>query len=122
MVTLLSGADQSVECYIAELGGLGGGVAANLNRWRRQVGADPLSEAALADLPGITVLGQSVPLLDVEGTFQGMSGAARADSRLLGTVVPAEGRTFFIKMVGPSAEVAAQREAFVAFCESLREN
>ena len=47
----------SVECYVAELGGMGGGVAANFNRWRGQLGQPPLKDADIAALPRITVLG-----------------------------------------------------------------
>ena len=122
IVTLLSGKDQSVECYIAELGGMGGGVEANLNRWSGQMGQGSLSAEDFAALPRITVLGQSVPVLSVDGDYRGMGGSTRTDSTLLGTVVSSGRKTYFVKMVGPRAEVAKQRGTFIAFCESLRQS
>ena len=122
VVTLLSGKNQSVECYIAELGGMGGGVAANLSRWSGQMGQAALSGEDIAGLPKILVLGQRVPLLSVDGDYRGMGGTARVDSTLLGTVVSSGGKTYFVKMVGPREEVEKQRDAFIAFCESLRQS
>ncbi len=107
------------QCYITSLPGEAGGVNGNLNRWVGQMGEAQLDEAALADLPKISVLGQEAPLLDVTGSFTGMSGGTQEDYRMLGTVVPAGDYTMFIKMIGPDAEVGAQKDNFVAFCASI---
>lgn len=108
------------ECYVSALPGDGGGLAGNLNRWRRQMGAEPLTADALNALPAVDLLGEPVPLLNVAGTFTSMQGASSPEYRMLGAVRLLPGRAVFVKMVGPDTEVAAQREAFVAFCESLR--
>ena len=119
VATFLAGDDQSVECYVSELAG-GGGLEANLNRWCRQMGNSPLDDSAIQDLPQITVLGQSAPLLELHGDYQGMRGGVRKDSLLFGTIAVSGTRTLFVKMIGPEALAAGQRDAFVAFCESLR--
>ena len=121
-VTFTCGAEGAVECYVAELGGMGGGVAANFNRWRGQLAQKPLSEADITALPRITVLGSEAPFLEATGTYSGMGQgqAAQADSKLLGTMAASGDRAFFVKMVGPAAAVDAQRENFKAFCTSLK--
>ena len=107
------------ECYITSLPGEAGGVNGNLNRWAGQMGAAQLDEAALAALPMIQILGKEAPMLDVTGSFTGMSGGTQENYRMLGTVVPAGDHTMFVKMIGPDAEVGAQKDNFVAFCASI---
>ncbi len=80
--------------------GDGGGLAANVNRWRRQLG--------LAELPDVekTV----TPLGD--GAMVELSGESAA---LVGVIVPRAGRTWFYKLMGEPAVVASQKEAFLRF-------
>jgi hypothetical protein len=114
-------AAEPVECYVAELAGSAGGVKANVDRWYTQMGAEPLSEAELEALETVRILGLDAPVVDVQGAYRGMGGETVPDARLLGAVVPLDGRTLFIKLIGPSAEVASERDAFLALCKSLRE-
>lgn len=107
------------ECYVATLSGRAGGAAANINRWRTQMGAAPLSPDDLAALATITVLGKPSPLVDVSGAYTGMDGSQTSDAMLLGVVREDEIESVFIKMTGPKDAVLAERENFVAFCESL---
>ncbi len=109
------------ECYITLLGGTGGGERANLDRWRQQVGEPPLSEAEYEALPRVNLLGASCPLLVAAGDHQADAGEARAAQGLMGTVRLLREGALFVKFVGPSEEVAAAREDFVAFCESIAE-
>jgi hypothetical protein len=92
------------------LTGDGGGLEANVARWRRQLGLGPPSAAELAALPRIEVLGSEGYLVESEG-----------EARLLGAIALLPGRSVFVKLSGPDARVAAQREAFLSFCESLEE-
>ncbi len=119
-VTLLSGPDQSVECYITVLPGDAGGAAANLNRWCGQMGHPAMTDEVIAGLPKLTCLGQPAPLLELRGTYQGMRGPERPGSLFLGTLATANGNSIFVKMVGPAEDVQREREHFIAFCESLR--
>ena len=107
------------ECYVAVLSGDGGGVAANVNRWRRQMGAESLSPEEIGSLPTITVLGQPCPVVELSGVFTPMSGPSRADWCLLGVVCSLPDETVFVKMTGPEDVVRGQRARFVSFCESL---
>jgi len=97
--------------------GDGGGLAANVNRWRGQLGLPPLSGADL---------NQSVSAVDTQGgkaSFVEMTGTdARTgqNSRLVGAIVPLGGRTWFYKLMGNAQTVEAQKEAFTAFVKTAK--
>jgi hypothetical protein len=85
------------------LRGDGGGVLANVNRWRGQVGLSPIESSPPADnlhAPGST-------LTDV----------ARADGsdRVVAVIVPAGSGTWYFRLRGNSASVERERSAFDAF-------
>jgi hypothetical protein len=90
-----------------------GGTLANVNRWRRQLGLGEVDEAGLAEC-----------VTPLEGSsIDGAPGAMLADlsnenRRLLGAVVPREGRWWFYKMMGDAAAVDAEREDFIHFVKS----
>ena len=109
----------AVECYIIVLKGTGGGIVANINRWQRQMGQPELSSEAVAALPVLEMLGQSVSYVEIDGTYQGMTGAAQPDFMMLATACPLADETVFVKMTGPAAAVEAEKENFKAFCTTL---
>ncbi|HOK88385.1 MAG TPA: hypothetical protein PK379_00010 [Candidatus Hydrogenedentes bacterium] len=109
------------ECYIAVLAGDGGGVAANINRWRRQMGLEPLDDAAIDALPTLAVLGGPAPLVEMEGTYRDMNGNTLEQAGFLGIVRELGDQTLFIRVTGPAEVVRAHKAEFLSFCESLRE-
>ncbi len=119
LVTFKIGPARETECYVAVLGGSGGGVVMNVNRWRDQMGQPPLADDAVAALPRLSLLGQEAPIIEAAGTFTDMQGQKRGGAMLLGTMCRIEEVTLFVKMVGPEAQVRAERERFLAFCSSL---
>jgi hypothetical protein len=120
-VTFFIGEDDTTECYVSILKGDGGGISANVNRWCEQMGAAPLTEAELDGATRITMLGSESVLVEVDGTYEGMGDANVPGAKLLGAVCLLGESSVFVKMIGPSATVAGEREAFVAFCESIVE-
>lgn len=83
-----------------------GGTAANIKRWRDQLGLPAVDDA--------TAEGAAKPL---EGASPGslvvdLENAGRA---MVSIIVPREGEHIFFKLTGDAAAVAAAREAFVAF-------
>ncbi|MFT7487450.1 MAG: hypothetical protein ACI9F9_003311, partial [Candidatus Paceibacteria bacterium] len=98
-INLLAGA--ASECYAIVLGGDGGGLLMNLNRWRGEVGLDPFDEAEMSDLPTVKLLGVQCPLLEVTGDYQGMGGPKGDSKRVLGVPLIRSQGSVFIKMVGP---------------------
>lgn len=119
MMRLVTYTIGGVECYVTSLQGDAGGVDANINRWVEQMGQEVLDEAALAALPRIAILGQEAPMVEVSGKYTDMAGVEKDAYKLLGTVLPMGDQTLFVKMTGPGAEVDAQKQNFVTFCESL---
>jgi hypothetical protein len=90
-----------------------GGNLANVNRWRRQLGLGEVDEAGLAEC-----------VTPLEGaTIDGAPGAVVADltnenRRLVGAIVPRDGKWWFYKMMGDTAAVEAERESFLHFVKS----
>ena len=113
------GADDSSECYVAVLGGDAGGVLANVNRWRNQLGHAPISEVELASLPRVNVLGRESTVVEVAGHFAGQGGEDVPEAMLYGVICLLPNRAVFVKMVGPRKSLETQREAFLEFCRSL---
>lgn len=111
----------SAECVVSVLAGAGGGLEANINRWRNQMGLEPLSSEAIAALPQLNVLGVPSPFVEMSGTFTGMSGNPQPDWALLGTICLLPDSSIFVKLTGPANEVLSQREAFQTFCQSLKQ-
>lgn len=113
--------DERAECYLTALAGDAGGLAANVNRWCTQMSQRALSAEELEALPRAELFGREAVLLDVEGTWTGMSGAERVgEQRLVGLLLVDAGGSLFLKMVGPSALLAEQRESFLALARSFQ--
>jgi hypothetical protein len=94
-----------------------GGLLANLNRWRGQVGLPPVGEADIATTAqSTTIAGQAAWLVDFAGTPKD----ATATTRIVGAIVPVSGTSWFFKMIGPDAVVISQREAFGQMIASVR--
>jgi len=91
-----------------------GGMLANINRWRGQVGLEPVSEGDLdRAAERIEVAGLPGRLIDAAGT------ANTAPNRLIGAIVPVGGTSWFFKMIGPDEVVASQRETFRTWLGSV---
>lgn len=101
--------------------GQGGGVEANFDRWIGQMdgasgGAPERGKFVAAEF--------RISWLDVRGTLlpSGMgSGPAtpQPGARLLGAVVEGEGGPWFVKLTGPEATVAAERDGFLGMLRAI---
>lgn len=97
--------------------GDGGGLAVNINRWRAQLGLEPLPEKdALAAAQPIKVDGISGRFLDLTGP----EAVGKPPRRILAAVVKQGEQTWFFKLDGPSSLVTAQKPAFDGFLKSVR--
>jgi hypothetical protein len=121
VVTLAPQGAAKSECYVSVLTGGAGGVEANVNRWREQMGQPALDAAGIAALEKIPMLGAEAVLVRIGGHYTGMGEANVADAALLGVICERAGSTLFVKMTGPAAEVEPQEASFLAFCRSLRD-
>jgi hypothetical protein len=115
---LVQDGDARAEVNISELAGEGGGLLANLNRWRGQLGLPPIAQeddfSKMVD--SLVVPGGQGELVDMTGT----SSKTGQPSRLIGVVLPQAGQTWFYKLMGDPKLVAAQKDAFVKFIQSAR--
>ncbi len=104
------------EVNVAELSGNGGGVLANVNRWRGQIGLAPVDETSLAKLTTtLDVAGGQATLVDMTGND--MSGQSL---RLIAAMVPLGDQTWFYKLMGDDKVVAGQKDAFTRFVQTAR--
>jgi hypothetical protein len=103
------------EVNVAMLNGEGGGLAANVNRWRGQIGLAPASDDDLQKLAQpLDVPGGKATLVDLTG----VDAKASAPTRLVGVVVVQNGQTWFYKLMGDKQVVAQQKDAFTKFVQS----
>jgi len=107
---------KTADVSVIPLGGTSGGDAANVNRWRGQVGLPPLDEDALAKLAEkAEVAGQPADLYDLAGTAPG-SGEPE---RILGAILHGGDTIWFYKMTGDADLVEKQKNNFIAFLKSV---
>ena len=119
----VAGEDGSIEIYLSVLGGTGGGIPANVNRWRNQLSLSDLEDHEIITLPKIQMLGQDAVLIDFEGQFSGMAeNVSVENARMLGAMLLDEDNAVFVKLVGPSTEVATEYENFLEFVHSIERN
>jgi hypothetical protein len=105
-------ADVSVIAFPGEAGGL----ISNINRWRGQLQLAPLNEDQLAQTTQRTEV-DNVPTYLVD--FQTAQNDPKP-SRILGAVLQAANRTWFVKMTGPPELIESQRPTFLEFVKSFR--
>lgn len=115
---LVSGPDNSqASVNVSMSSGDGGGLGANVNRWRGQLGLSPVAGAEL---------NQAVSVLDTAGgqaslvDFSGKDARSGQDSRLIGAIVPQGGRTWFYKLMGNAQAVEKQKDAFTKFIQTAK--
>jgi hypothetical protein len=113
-ITGTNGANADVN--VAEMGGEGGGLLANANRWRGQLGLPPVTqEDELSKMVGsIDFANGQAQVVD----FIGTDSKTGKPARLIGAVVPQNGQTWFYKLMGDEQIVAQQKDAFTKFIQS----
>ncbi len=99
----------------------GGGIEANVDRWRSQFGDNP----ANASEEKIEAGGLEITLVDFSGEFNDQRGpfapgAKRPGYRMLAAIIPVDGQLHFVKATGPEKTIAAHAEKFEAFVRSVQ--
>lgn len=109
----IPGEGGAAELAITAFPGDVGGEAANVNRWRGQLGLQPLP-------PDEAV--RSIERLDANGVKIGaveMVGTGASAKRVLAAMVSHGGSTWFFKLEGPDALVAKEKAAFRDFVKTI---
>lgn len=104
------GAEIAVTAFPGDVGGN----LANVNRWRQQLALPPIGEAELGSALQHLHVGQ----LHVDVVE--LVGATAPAQRVIGAIVPHAGATWFFKLTGPDALVAREKDAFLAFLQTVR--
>ena len=104
------------EASVSMLGGTGGGVAANVARWRGQLSLPPISEEELSkQTHAMDLGGVQATVVDMTGTDK--TGKA---SRLIGVIAPQPDQTWFYKLMGDPQIVEQQKDAFTKFIQTAK--
>lgn len=104
----------------------GGSVDANVDRWLGQFSKGPDGQSPKVKRESLQVNGQTVELVDVEGTYQDRRGpaapaVARDNYRMLGAIVSIKGGgLYFLKFYGPKATMAEHADGFRAMVEGIQ--
>jgi len=115
---MVSGADNAKAAInVSMSAGEGGGLAMNVNRWRKQLGLNDLSETELNKLVTSidTETGKAI-FVDMSGTDARTSQKAR----LVGAMVPGASQTWFYKLMGDEGLVDRQKDAFTKFVQTAK--
>jgi hypothetical protein len=108
---------KQAEVTISSLGGDGGGILPNLNRWRGQLMLKPVEAAELPKLATVQDLsGQKVSVFDMEGT----SAKTGDPARMVVLSVAIGGQTWFYKLLGDAGIVGAEKANFLTFVGSVK--
>ena len=107
----------SAEVTVSAFPGDVGGLLANVNRWRGQVGLANISQSDLSnEVTSVDVPGGKAMLVDVTGSNPKNGQKAR----LIGAIVPREGRTWFFKLMGDEQVAEKQKSTFVKFVQTVQ--
>ena len=94
-----------------------GGMLANVNRWRGQLGVAPVSEDALkGEMKSVDVDGGKALFVDLNGT----DARTGRPARILGGIVSRGDETWFYKMMGDPQVVEQQKETFTKFVQTVK--
>jgi hypothetical protein len=100
-----------VEVVVSVFPGDVGGLLANINRWRGQIGLGPVTPE---EVPGMT------SEMDVARTKGTLVDFKSDEKRMLVVIIPIAENSWFFKMTGEIPAVEAQKETFLQFVSSVR--
>ncbi|MBK8871300.1 MAG: hypothetical protein IPN19_09715 [Elusimicrobia bacterium] len=96
---------------VTVLEGDAGGTLSNINRWRGQVGLDPLTPSQWA---------QEEKIIRPAGRSMVYTSFANKKNRMSAAIYSTPNQTWFFKLVGDDAVVRGAEPAFLNFLESLK--
>lgn len=119
-----NGDTAGAECAVYFFGsGQGGGVEANIDRWKGQI-IGPDGKPANARIAKRAIHQLPVTTIDSTGDYTGMGGpmasaAVAKNYRLLGAIIEGPSGNVFIKLAGPSKTVGAAQPGFEQLLNSF---
>lgn len=111
------GASGTGEVYVSIAAG---SVADNVNRWRGQFGMAPFTPEDFDAAVKTPIAGTEGVWVEASGEYGSAMGAPpKPGYGLAGVIAQVDGRILTLKMVGPQAEVEAEKPALKAFAASM---
>ena len=99
---------------LIRLSGAAGGIAANVNRWRGQIGLGPVSSEEISHITQAAKTAQGVPYLLV--TLINPDNPANA---IIAAIIQRSDFVLFAKLTASRTGVESAQSSFKAFCDSL---
>jgi hypothetical protein len=113
----IGGSEGKAEVTVSAFPGPAGGLLANVNRWRGQLGLKPVGQTEAEKLAAsLDVMGGKAMLVDMNG----QNPETGQKVRLISAIVPREGLTWFYKLKGDEAAAGREKAAFIKFVQSAR--
>ena len=107
----VSGENGRAEIVVTVFPGDVGGKLANINRWRGQIGLDPIEISGMREVTRPLSISNHMAMLVI------LQGPQKS---ILGGILGFHGSTWFFKMQGDTGIVAEQAEAMEAFLASVQ--
>ena len=108
------------QAYLSFSKGNSGGLLANINRWRQQVGYNKITEEEInQSTKEIIFFNRPARYLDLQGDYKPVRGDKKSNWRVLGVLFVDVSYSFFLKMTGSADEVAKEKLNFEKLCRSF---
>lgn len=115
-LTFFAGPEGSTsEVIVSRMGGNFGGLLANINRWRQQVGLEPVNSEKDQPATMLQLGDGAAAMFDMSGP-----GANGKPLRQIVVMAPRQDGVWFFKILGPSEVVDKQKAAFDEFLKSVK--
>jgi hypothetical protein len=119
-INLQFGSHGEGECSLSIMPGGAGGLQANVNRWRTQMGQPAYTPEELDKLPKKALLTREATYVTLNGDYKAVGATTPLKNYgLVGLVLPAPQFTVFVKMTGPKDLVDKNMDAFDQFVQSI---
>ena len=110
---------QSAEVVVSSFPGDVGGLVANINRWRGQIGLGPIAPDEVSGITSdLMVNGVKATMVDFK------ADSAPQDKlppkRMIVVTIPHEGNSWFFKITGDAPLIEAQKATFLEFVQSVK--
>ena len=117
---LVTGMDgQTAEIAVSVFPGDVGGVVANINRWRSQIGLGPVAPDEISGMTSdLDVNGTKATVVDFKA--DAVPSGKTQPPRMIVVTVRNAGNSWFFKMTGDAPLVEGQKEPFLQFVKSVK--
>jgi hypothetical protein len=111
--------DQTAEIVVSTFPGDVGGLLANVNRWRGQIGLGPVAPDEIASITSdVGINGTKTTVVDFKADTA--PAGKTQPQRMIVITLPHAGNSWFFKMTGDAPLVGAQKETLLQFVKSVK--